>query len=69
MRSDEVGIDSNYRALVLARIGTVLESHQFSANSDSAALHRARDYLTSQEVEVWQVNRLVGLLKPPELAT
>jgi hypothetical protein len=69
MRSEDAGGVSNYRALVLARIGTVLESHQFAASNDSAALHRARDYLTSQEVEVWHANRLVGLLKPSEHVT
>jgi hypothetical protein len=54
----------NYRACVLARMGTVLEHHDFPATDDSAALERARHYVTRQEVEVWQVNRLVGLLKP-----
>jgi hypothetical protein len=61
MRADHHGV---YRAIVLARMGTVLESHQFSAISDSAALERARDYLTSQHVEVWQASRFVGLLTP-----
>jgi|1185.fasta_scaffold494051_1 hypothetical protein len=60
----EVAVVLNYRACVLARMGAVLEQHDFPAPSDSAALLHARHYLRRQEVEVWQVNRLVGRLKP-----
>jgi len=67
MKADEVGI--LYRALVLAKTGTILESHEFPASDDSAALDRARRYLTRQEVEVWQVHRLVGRLKPTAQST
>jgi hypothetical protein len=68
MTSDEPSAVTNYRALVLARMGTILERHEFAASDDSAALERARHYANRHHVELWQVNRLVGLLNPSEHA-
>ena len=58
-----VGAMAFYRAYVLARDGHIIKRHEFDASLDDAALKHAQQYVDGSDVEVWQSNRKVGLLK------
>lgn len=66
MRGAGVGAVADYRAYVLAKSGNILKRHDFDALNDAAALEHARQYVDEQDIEVWQLGRVVGLLKPKE---
>lgn len=55
-----------YRAFVLGTTGDVLRRHDFRSTDDAAALEHARQYVDSHDVEVWQLHRLVGVLRHTE---
>jgi hypothetical protein len=57
---------TDYRAFVLGKVGQILKRHEFDAADDVAAMEHARQYVTSSDVEVWRLERLVGLLRPNE---
>jgi hypothetical protein len=54
---------AEYRAYVLGKAGQILNRHAFESPDDAAALEHARKFLGSSDVEVWQLDRLVGTLK------
>jgi hypothetical protein len=58
-----VGALALYRAYVVGRDGHFVNRHDFEASLDDAALKRAQQYVDGKDVEVWQSNRLVALLK------
>jgi hypothetical protein len=53
---------ADYRAYVLGKAGHILMRHEFQSQDDAAALKQARRYVTDYDVEVWQLDRLVGIL-------
>jgi hypothetical protein len=52
-----------YRAYTLGKTGHILARKDFEAEDDPAALEHAGQYVVDNDVEVWQLDRLVGLLK------
>jgi MFS family permease len=55
---------ADYRAYVLGKTGHILMRHEFESQDDAAALNHALRYVTDYDVEVWQLDRLVGTLQP-----
>lgn len=51
-----------YRAYVLGKNGRIMKRRDFEAADDKDALQHARQYVDGNDVEVWQLDRLVKLL-------
>ena len=56
----------DYRAYVIGNDGHVLKRHDFECLDDLAALEYARQYVVGKDVEVWQLDRVVGTLHTAE---
>ncbi len=54
---------NDYRAYVIGKNGQTLQRHDFQSENDAAALEHSRQYLTDKDVEVWQLDRVVGTLR------
>ena len=54
----------DYRAYVVGNNGHVLKRYDFQSPDDAAALEHARQHVTDKDVEVWQLDRAVGTLRP-----
>jgi len=52
-----------YRAYTLDAQGHVLSRLEFEAADDAAALAHARQRMTDHDVEVWQLQRMIGRLR------
>ena len=57
----------DYRVYRLDVEGHVLSRFEFEAADDSAALLHARQQMTEHDLEVWQLDRLVGTLRGSKL--
>ena len=57
-----------FRAYVIGRDGHIVRRFEFEAASDDEALERARGLVDNHDVELWQGNRLVALLKHTDKA-
>ena len=44
-------------------MGAVVKRYDFVSQDDAAALEHARQYVEYCDVEVWQLHRLVGILR------
>ncbi len=51
------------RRHVIGNNGQTLQRHDFQSENDAAALEHARQYLSDKDVEVRQLDRVVGTLK------
>jgi hypothetical protein len=49
---------------VVGNNGHVLKRYDFQSPDDAAALEHARQHVTDKDVEVWQLDRAVGTLRP-----
>jgi hypothetical protein len=58
----------DYRAFLMSATGDVLKRNDFTSPNDAAALQHARLYVENNDVEVWQLHRLVGLLRHTDKA-
>jgi len=58
---------SGYRAYTLDAEGHVLSRFEFEATDDDAALLHARHHMTEHDIEVWQLGRVIGMLRVSEL--
>ncbi len=56
----------DYRAYVLDQNGHVTQRHDFEFVDDEAAIIHARRFVDGHDVEVWQIDRVVKLLKSNE---
>jgi hypothetical protein len=55
---------ARYRAFVMAEGGRVVRRYDFVSSDDAAALEHARQHVEHCDIEVWQLHRLVGVLRP-----
>jgi hypothetical protein len=56
-----------YRFYVLDESGNIAgPARVTSCEDDDAAMHQARRYLENKAIEVWHVDRRVGLVEPEE---
>jgi len=53
----------DYRAFVIAARGEVVRRYDFVSSDDAAALEHARQLVEQCDIEVWQLHRLVGVLR------
>ena len=53
---------ANYRAFVIA-VGEVVRRYDFVSSNDAAALEHAGQLVEQCDIEVWQLHRLVGVLR------
>jgi len=54
-----------YRAYLVGEDGVFRSAEAFEAPSDASALVFARQFTRQGNVEVWQLDRKIGLLKQP----
>lgn len=54
---------SDYRAFIVDAEGHVVKRHDFEAEDDAGAIASAQQYVDGHDVEIWQLDRIVGKLK------
>jgi len=54
---------AEYRAFLIAVTGEVVRRHNFVSSNDAAALEHAGQLVEQCDIEVWQLHRLVGVLR------
>jgi hypothetical protein len=62
-KSNTAPFTTEYRAYLLDENGRVLKREDFEADNDTQAMESAGRYLDGHDVEVWQLERVIGLLK------
>jgi hypothetical protein len=55
-----------YRAYLVDRQGHIKKAEIVSGEDDAAALENAKQYVDGHDVEVWDLDRRVGILKRHE---
>lgn len=71
-RPESADVTQQYRAYLIGEDGVFRSAEAFEAPSDNAALTYAQQFARRGNVEVWQLDRKIGLLKgeqPPEPRT
>lgn len=54
---------SSYRAYLVDNEGHIKSSRDVTADDDAGALDEARQYVDGHDVEVWDRDRRIGILK------
>jgi hypothetical protein len=54
---------SEYRAFLIGKNGKVTDCEDFEAEDDVQAVHIAQQYVDGHDIEVWQLDRVIGKLK------
>lgn len=53
---------SDYRAFLIDANGHVVKRHDFEAADDTQAMTAAELYIDGHDIEIWQLDRIVGKL-------
>jgi hypothetical protein len=56
----------DYRAFTIGQDGHISGAEGFNAADDEEALQKARRLVDGHDVEIWQLERKVGLIKAAE---